>query len=213
MTHPRSDDDDRLSTGIAMAVASLPLLALTGAAVAMEARLRVPMNCTWKPARLRGGARSPSSLIWIVVHCTESDAGGALGVANYFQSESSGGSTQLVVGEDGCYRCVGDLETPAGAPGANDRGLHIEIVGRASWTREQWLSRARTLGLASRAIAEWARTYRIPIRYVNAQGLKQGVPGVTTHADVSVAFKKSDHMDPGKNFPLEHVLTDASAMV
>ncbi len=172
-------------------------------------RYRLQCSTKFEPARLTGGARTPGSVRIIVLHSTESQ-GTAAAVASYFQSPSSGGSTQLVVGDDGCFRCVPDLKQPAGAPGANSDGLHIEVVGMAKWTREEWLERPIRLDNCARALAEWSQTYRIPLAFVDAAMLKTGrARGVTTHREVSQAFKKSDHWDPGAGFPIDVVLEKA----
>ena len=36
--------------------------------------------------------------------------------------------------------------------------------------------------------------------------LRSGRRGITSHANVSLAFRRSDHMDPGPNFPVERYL-------
>jgi hypothetical protein len=43
----------------------------------------------------------------------------------------------------------------------------------------------------------------IPVRWVRAVGLLRGARGITGHAEVSRAFHKSDHWDPGPAFPVE----------
>jgi hypothetical protein len=169
--------------------------------------LKVPCNTRFYPARLHSGKRDPKKIRLIVIHSTES-SGEAANVASYFQSSSAYGSTQLVAGNDGVYRSVSDLENPAGAPGANSDGLHIEIVGMAKWSREEWLRRApKALDNAARAIAEWSSKYGIPLAFADATAIRNPrTKGVTTHAEVSRAFKESDHWDPGPGFPMDHVL-------
>jgi hypothetical protein len=156
------------------------------------------------PAYIQGGHRSPESLRFVVLHSTESQSG-ALNIANYFSSPSAGGSTQLVVGEDGIYRCVPDLVQPAGAPGANEDGLHIEMVGYAAWSRDEWLSRGTTIRNAAVCVAAWCALYDIPTTMLLEPSLlrEPSARGITTHACVSLAFRKSDHMDPGPNFPFD----------
>jgi len=175
---------------------------------------RSPVECSRKfyPARLVGGARKADRIKWIVVHSSESTSGAA-NVASWFQSPDSGGSTQVVVGEDGCFRCVDDLRIAAGAPPLNEEGLHIEFVGLAKWTRREWLARQRTLALGTGVLARWSREFGVPLAHVGVKGLLSGVPGVVTHEDVSIAFKQSDHVDPGKNFPLEELLGVARLIV
>lgn len=171
---------------------------------------KVPCSTKFMPARLAGGIRKPGALHVIVLHSTES-TGPAANVASYFQSSGAGGSAQIVVGEDGCFRSLPDLQEPAGAPGTNSDGLHIEIVGLAKWTRAEWLERApRALDLAARVLAEWSQTFKIPLAFLDAAALKTGhARGVTTHNEVSKAFKKSDHWDPGPGFPLDMLLERA----
>jgi len=169
-------------------------------------------NYQYFPARIASGARPESALRWIVIHSTEGDT--AAGAASWFQNPAAGGSTQLVVGEDGLYRSLDDLVRPAGAPGANDEGLHIEFAGYAKWPRETWLARKKTLEDGSKAIAEWGRKYKIPLKMLTIEQLRDPTSrGVTTHAMVSQAFKKSDHWDPGTGFPFDVVLSTAMAMV
>ena len=44
------------------------------------------------------------------------------------------------------------------------------------------------------------------MQFIDAEGLKAGKKGVTTHAEVSKAFKKSNHTDPGLGFPMDRIL-------
>ena len=162
------------------------------------------------PAAHFGGARDPSRLRVIVLHSTE--GGSASGAASWFQNEASGGSTQLVAGEDGLYRSVDDLRIPWGAQGANSDGLHIELAGFAKWSRDQWMEKRQTLENAASAIGKWSRQYGIPLRYIEGEELANDrTRGVTTHVAVTKAYKKGDHWDPGPGFPLDYVLERAKA--
>jgi hypothetical protein len=44
---------------------------------------------------------------------------------------------------------------------------------------------------------------------VDREGLQAGEPGVTTHNEVTHAFRKSDHTDPGAAFPMDAFLERA----
>jgi hypothetical protein len=155
-------------------------------------------------AKHDSGARDLKNIKWVVIHSTES--GSAKSTAQYFQAPQSTGSTQFVVGEDGVFRTLPDAAEPWAAPGANRDGLHIEIVGYASMKREDWLKRQKTLKNAASIISSWCSTYGIPTQFVDAAGLIAGKKGITTHAEVSKAFKKSNHTDPGSGFPLDVIL-------
>lgn len=162
------------------------------------------------PAAHFSGPRDPSRIRVIVLHSTE--GGTAAGAASWFQNEASGGSTQLVAGEDGLFRTVDDLRIPWGAQGANSDGLHIELAGFAKWSRDQWLSRDRTLENAASAIGRWSKQYGIPLRYIEGAELADDVTrGVTTHVAVVKAYKKGDHFDPGPGFPIDVLLERAKA--
>ena len=49
--------------------------------------------------------------------------------------------------------------------------------------------------------AEVCARHRVPVRRLRAADLIAGRRGITGHADVSRAFGKSDHWDPGTGFP------------
>lgn len=90
------------------------------------------------------------------------------------------------------------------APGANHNGIGVEHAGLARQTREQWLDPySKTMLLISAGLmARLCKRYTLPIKFVDAAGLKMGDHGITTHRAVTEAFKKSTHTDPGPNFPM-----------
>jgi N-acetylmuramoyl-L-alanine amidase-like protein len=151
-------------------------------------------------------ARPP---IWIVLHDTE--GGDARSNALYFMNtEGRRVSAHVVVDDTGaCYRSVPDDEVAWAAGDANPRGLHIELAapeGAATgWTRADWLRRDMLLEVAAAHVARWSDVWGIPIRFVDAAGLRKGVSGITTHAEVTKAFG-GDHVDPGPGFPLDDFL-------
>lgn len=144
------------------------------------------------------GVRPLSHVIWIILHSTEGDT--AEGAAAWFQNPASAGSAHLVVDDTICYRTLLNVAIPWGAPGANERGFHIEQAGHASWTAEQWKQHDGTLRRAAFKTALHARLFKIPLRWIAADGLKRGHAGITTHADCTKAFGGS-HTDPGGNYP------------
>jgi len=169
----------------------------------------VTASCTQGPrAANDSGPRKASQIKWCVIHSAEaSDDSGAdttaEGVANFFANPATQASTQLAVDRDSCVRMLPDLIIPWGASGANTGGLHVEICGRAGWTRAQWMQKSRLpmLDRAAYKVAMWCYHYSIPVRWVGPTGLKLGRKGLTTHKDVNDAFKNGSHWDPGPNFP------------
>lgn len=156
-----------------------------------------------------GKPRSMDKVRLIVLHSTEGDT--AEGAASWFADPRSGVSTHLVVGEDGAFRAVPDDVVAYGAAGANDDGLHIELAGRANWSRDRWLQQQKTLMLAAEAITAWSAAYAIPLRLLTAAEVKAGKRGVVSHKTISEAFRASDHFDPGPNFPYDTLLSFAGA--
>lgn len=154
------------------------------------------------PAYRQSGSRPETSIIWIVIHDTESGADTAESVAKYFKSHSAGGSAHLVVDGKDCFRCLPNTAIPWGAPGANSKGFHIELCAKASWTRAEWLKNDALLERAAYKTAIHCKKFDIPVRFRTSKGLKKGYAGITTHAECTKAFG-GDHTDPGANFPMD----------
>ena len=160
-----------------------------------------------------GGVRDLGKVRLIVLHSTESDdSGGARNVASWFAQPSISpgypGSVQLVVGPQGeVYRSVPDDRMPCGAVEANKDGLHVEIVGYAKWSREDWLSRTDQLRRVRDVVRKWSRMYGIPLVALTDEELRSGASGVTTHAQLSRVYSGGvGHWDPGTGFPIDRVL-------
>ena len=157
------------------------------------------------------GARQASDIGWVVIHATEGDT--AEGAASWFANPASGGSANLVVDGNECFRTVPDLRVPWAAPPLNKRGFHIEIAGHSAWTRAQWLEHRGALRRAAYKAADRCVKYRVPVRKVGRLGLLAGRKGITGHVFVSQAWHQSDHTDPGVNFPWDVFLAYVKAYV
>jgi hypothetical protein len=151
----------------------------------------------------QSGTRAPSQIRLIVLHSTEGST--ALGAATWFTNPASEGSAHLCVDERECYRPLAENVIPWGAPGANTSGLHIEIAGFASFSREEWMERKDGLRRAAFKAAKLAAKYDIPIRLLTDAQLAAGKRGFTTHAACSRVFDGS-HTDPGSGFPLKRFM-------
>jgi N-acetyl-anhydromuramyl-L-alanine amidase AmpD len=147
----------------------------------------------------------------IVLHTMETDEASniAENVAAYFSRTSTRASAHLCVDNDSTVRCVDDQDTAWAAPGANADGLQIEMAGRAGQNASQWAdtySKA-LIERSAREVAAWCNRWGIPARYLTDAQLADGLTrGIVTHAQVSRVFKRSDHTDPGKNFPAQSFL-------
>jgi N-acetylmuramoyl-L-alanine amidase-like protein len=141
----------------------------------------------------------------VVLHSTENPIrlGVARAVAQMFSGRTAPqASAHLIVGPEETIQGVRLEDTAWAAPGANHNGVQVEQVGQA--LRTDWLRAGldetagmRVLERSARVVAAVCRDLAIPIRRVDAAGLKAGERGITTHAAVTAAFKKSTHVDPG----------------
>ena len=170
--------------------------------------------CTPGPrAAHDSGLRKASAIDLVVIHSAEAaDFSGedatAEAVATYFARLDVDASTQLAVDRDSCVRMLPDLVIPWGASGANHDGLHVEICGRASWSRARWLESGNRpmLERAAAKAARWCWLYGIPRRWLTVAEPRADRRGLTTHVDVNHAFERGDHWDPGPWFPREWFL-------
>lgn len=146
----------------------------------------------------------------IVAHDMEAPEGPltAENVAHYFGTTTTKASAHICVDNNSAVRCVQDGDTAWAAPGANSDGLQLEIAGYMRQTRSEWLdpySKA-ALAQAAKVAADWAKAYGIPIRHLTVAQLLAGEKGFVGHVDVSQAYKRSDHTDPGPGFPWDYFL-------
>lgn len=156
---------------------------------------------------------SPGTRIidWVVIHAMETfeTDNTAENLGNYFNNNpvilaGRKASTHYGVDNNSEVRYVPDHMVCYGAGGANLRGIHIEHAGFAGQSKEEWLDTYSTAMLkrSARLTHELCLTYAVPEKYVNWEALRRGERGITTHYDVTLAFKQDDHTDPGIGFPM-----------
>ncbi len=159
-------------------------------------------NCRWD-----GGSRAFQDIKYIVIHSAESPSDAAQGVARYGSRTDRKVSWHVVVDNNLRIRQLPDNRIAWTAPPCNSNGLNVEICGRASYSRLQWYQNQASLKRAAWQVAEWCKTYGIPVRELSDQELDRGyIRGIITHAQVSRVFKISDHTDPGRNFPMRYFM-------
>jgi len=117
-------------------------------------------------------------------------------------------SWQISCDNDSCVRTVKDEDTAYAAPPLNPEALHLELAGYGAQTREQWLDAfsSQVLDRAARLVAQWCKRYSIPVVHLTNRQLEQGAKGIVGHYQVSAVYKKSDHTDPGENFPWDEFI-------
>lgn len=147
----------------------------------------------------------------VVIHCMEypESATSAEWCADFFAAPTAPqASAHYCVDDDSIICCVPPDRVAWHAPGANHNGIGIEHAGFARQTRAQWLDdfSLRILGLSAELVAWLCSKNEMPMNFVVADHIKAGGRGITTHAEVSKAFGKSSHWDPGPHFPIGEYL-------
>ena len=128
--------------------------------------------------------------------------------ARWFRSPASKVSAHYCVDSRTVIQCVREKDVAWHARGGNAHSVGVELAGHASQTTSDWedaYSRA-VLGRAAGVVADVCTRRRIPVRWLLAADLVRGRRGITSHAEVSLAYRKSDHWDPGPGFPIEKFL-------
>ncbi len=149
----------------------------------------------------------------VVIHTMEipGPEGAAELCARWFQNPDSEVSAHYCVDAETTIQCVREQDVAWHARGGNANSVGIELAGFAGKRSLGWsdaYSRA-VVERAARLTADVCGRYGIPIRRLRASDLVAGRRGVTGHADVSAAFRRSDHWDPGPDFPWVRLLGSA----
>lgn len=120
-------------------------------------------------------------------------------------------SAHLCADSTGIVRCCHDHDVAWHAPGANHNGIGIEMSGYAADSGASWLdpSSSAMLDFVARATADYCLVHGLPATFRTAADLLAGgsrARGVTTHWEVSKAYRRSDHFDPGRQFPIANFM-------
>lgn len=168
----------------------------------------------------KGAFRNTANILWLVVHTSEQSGettGTAEALARYMETAGDraggyGSSYHAITDTDRILPCVPDNVVAFAASGGNAQGLHVCIPGKAAQTAAQWNDEITGAFLEQCAqwLADKATVYGIPLRKLNSNDVRAGLRGVCGHVEVSQAFKKSTHTDPGNNFPWTAVLARAN---
>jgi N-acetyl-anhydromuramyl-L-alanine amidase AmpD len=146
----------------------------------------------------------------VVVHTMEAPErpDTAEAVARWFARPDTEVSAHYCVDADSVVQCVREEDIAWHARGGNERSIGIELAGRAGQGAAGWRDdySVAVLELAATVTADVCARHGIPVRWLRAAGLRAGLRGVTGHAEVSRAYRRSDHWDPGPAFPVERFL-------
>ena len=149
---------------------------------------------------------------WIVIHCMEGPETSTRAercAARFASDAAPKASCHYCVDCDTVVQCVHEDRVAWHAPGANKRGIGIEHAGFARQSEGQWLDEygRAMLWISADLCAGISSRWNVPIKFVDRDGLKRGERGITTHCEVTHAFKKSTHTDPGPYFPMSYYLS------
>ena len=146
----------------------------------------------------------------IVLHSMETDEtpSAAENCARWFQNPAARVSAHYCVDNDSIVQCVRDKDVAWHAPGANHNGIGVEHAGRARQTRAEWLDAygQAMLDRSAGLVADLCTRHAVPVTWLQPADLLAGKRGITTHNNVTKAFRRGTHWDPGPGFPGEWYL-------
>jgi len=170
-----------------------------------------PARIPFREAKYFKAIQHARAVDLVVLHSAEvgETLDGAEALMTYCAANDRVASWHYAVDADSVTQSVLENDVAYHAPGANGRGIGIELCGRARQTTEEWMDdfSIRTLELAAWLTAGICIRRRIPADPVDVAGLLAGKRGITTHDAVSKAWKKSTHTDPGPHFPMDHFIS------
>ena len=141
----------------------------------------------------------------IVIHTMEAPESPktAENIAAYFASGAVVASAHACVDQDSVVVCLPPSDTAFAAPGANADGYQIEHAGYASQDGAGWndAESQSMLRLSAAHAREIALAAGIPLKHLTNAELAAGEAGFVGHNQVSEVYKRSDHWDPGPDFP------------
>lgn len=151
----------------------------------------------------------------IVIHTMEAPEGDqtAENVAKYFQHPDTPSSAHVCVDDNSVIQCVADNDVAYAAPGANNDGIQIELAGVANQSKNQWRDpySIAVVAIAADVAAQYCLKYDLPPTRLTNDQLAAGRSGIIGHFQASAVYKKSNHQDPGPNFPWGRFLSAVSA--
>ncbi|RTL17889.1 MAG: hypothetical protein EKK55_21950, partial [Rhodocyclaceae bacterium] len=157
-----------------------------------------------------GAAVEPDLLVLHVFQASETSRT-AENVGAYFknprdaQGRPRPASYHYGVDNDSVAQYVREADTAFHAPGANHNGIGLGMAGFSEQSPAEWGDgySSAMLQLSARLAAWIIRRHGWQVRFLDAAALQRGERrGITTHWEVTKAYGRSTHTDPGKSFPM-----------
>lgn len=128
--------------------------------------------------------------------------------AQMFATTTREASAHYCLDNDSAVQCVADKDVAWAAPGGNSDGLQFEFAGYASQRGADWTDRysADMLDRGADLFGRKAKEHSIPAVWLKPADLQAQKRGITSHWNISLAFRLSSHSDPGVNFPIERFI-------
>lgn len=154
-----------------------------------------------------GGNSAPTR---IVIHDMEmpEKPDTAEACAKYFQTIDREASAHYCVDNNSVVQCVLEADIAFHAP-PNTNSIGIEHAGYAKQSTGEWLDPFGTAMLrdvSAPLVRDIAARHGIPLVWLSVQDLLDGKHGITSHNNVSLAWHKSTHTDPGPTFPVDQFM-------
>jgi hypothetical protein len=150
------------------------------------------------------------NIIWNVIHSTDGteDNDSAENGATYDKRREETASVHFYHDPDSSVQTLFTTNTAyAALYVANERGVHHELCGLASQTRDEWLDKnsKAIIDNAAKTSAYVSLKYDIPIKWLNDEEIENREKGFITHADITRVIEGT-HTDPGEGFPKDYFL-------
>jgi N-acetylmuramoyl-L-alanine amidase CwlA len=174
---------------------------------------------TYVPAKFIGEYRTRGAVRVLVVHTGQikESTTSAEALARYGQNPDPGTkpSWHVAVDSDSVVQCVYDSYVANAAPGCNHDGIQMELACYAEQTASQWRDpySIALIAQAADVAAQYCLKFDLPVRRLTVEQLLAGERGIVGHDTVTLAYKRSDHMDPGPNFPWKRFIALTAVMV
>ena len=165
----------------------------------------------FRPGRREPETGQPCDVRAIVIHTAEigESLEGAEALQKVCATSERVASWHFAIDENSITQSVKEEDTAFHAPGLSHASIGIEHAGRARQTADEWADEfsSRMLERSAELVAQLCHRHHVTCVRIGVEEIRNGHAGICGHVDVSKAFGKSDHYDPGPAFPWDWYMT------